>query len=255
MTTARTPAWKIVTLTIVGIAVSVVVVLSLFVMIALGGLDELLRGDGPQPTDPEVVAARAEASESLGQDVGLLVVATVVPSVPSATPVGEGEISPPCDVGQHNWKIDDDYDLRCGLQSVGVVAVPSTATFRGDMVALDEALRAAGWSPSFQPIPDVLTGYWDTMGGEPRYSESGDGSYGVADLPSAGYVNEVDGSNRSLTVDWVEPGSPVADMAGYGDYFTFTEGGRDATPQQILASVPEGGYAVVLRASEEYFRG
>ena len=141
--------------------------------------------DRPEPDDPQVVAARDAAATRLTADADRLSVAVLAPALgPSAQRVGRGQVEPPCAVGQHNWKIDDDYDLACDLQRIEVVAAPTRQTFASDMRALDTALRAEGWAPSqVGSMTDQLRDW------------SGD----VTALTGTSYTRTVGGSERSLT--------------------------------------------------------
>ena len=240
----------------------------LYVSLA-GGLDDLFAGDPPTPDDPDVVAARDATSRALAADAARLTVAVVRPALgDDAAPAGRGEVRPPCAQGQHNWKIDDDYDLACDLSRIELVAVPGQDTFRTDMVALDAALRADGWvDHQAYGMGRVLTGYWDrrTEVGGPVSPAPGTipstpantwpGGYSMNDLPRAQYRKAVDGQHRVLLVSWAETGSPATDVTYYSDDATFHgPDGAVTTAAALVAAVPADGYAVVLTESVEYFR-
>lgn len=187
-----------------------------------GGFDDVFSGPPPQPDDPEVVEAREEAAEVLTADARRLSAEVVVPALGEAEALSRSGSEPECQVGQHNWKIDDDFDLACDLVRVEVVATPKVSRFSTDMLALDAVLRDDGWAPERSwGIRRVLADYGDLLGG-PRY--------GLDDLPEARYEKQADGRRRVLEVGWAEQGA--------GSF------GR----------VPPQGYAVVLTESVEYFR-
>lgn len=140
---------------------------------------------------------------------------------------------PPCDVGRHNWKIDDAYDLACGLQRIELVASPRRDTFPSDMEALDRALRAEGWTPSpVRGMDDVVPGT----------------SYSKADA----------GRERTLAISWTAHGSsaePVSWWAEDPDHAEpQTAGGDGAHVSYLLAAIPADGYGVVATEGAEYFR-
>jgi hypothetical protein len=214
-------------------AVAAVVVLAVGVIYASvmnGGLDHLFAGDKPKESDPQVVAAREKASAELEAEGAALPV-----------PAGSEHLAtverPSCQEGQHNWKIDDPYDLSCTLARTQVVVVPTKADFRAQTLELDAALTQQGWEPSgFFGLRRVMTDYWD------HRASFGTG-YSVDNLPTAGYAKDVAGSRRTLAVRWAEKGSPS---------WAITYDDRDDLAQ-VLESIPESGYALVLTESVEYF--
>jgi hypothetical protein len=231
-------------------AVSAVAVFAVLTAV-LGGvllfrvLNEL--GDtGPEEDDPEVVAAREVAARELSADTDRLAVAVVAPALgPGSAHLGRGQVEPPCHVGQHNWKIDDDFDLACGLQRIEVVSAPRRASFATDMEALDSALRAEGWVPSpVREMDDVVLD-WDRHGAPSA-------------LPGTGYTRTVQGESRSLELRWAASGSPADAISLWADdaerLELRTAAGDQADPSSLLEEIPAGGYAVVLTEGVEYFR-
>ncbi len=199
---------------------------------------------GPDEDDPQVVAARETAAARLTADAELLAVAVLTPSLgPEAARVGRGQVLPPCAVGQHNWKIDDDYDLACDLQRIEVVAAPRRETFTSDMRALDEALRAQGWTPS--PV--------GTMADELR-----DWTGDVTALSGTSYTRAVGDSRRTLGIRWTAQGAPPDTVSYHAEdpdhAQLWTAGGEDAHVSYLLDAIPADGYAVVATEGVEYFR-
>jgi hypothetical protein len=242
--------WQALLLAVAGLVVLFLIYAGLAFASLVGAFDSL-GGDPPREGDPEVVAARQASAASLRQEAALVTQSAVLPSLPEGSAVlAQGEVVPPCQEGQHNWKIDDDFDLACSQSRREVVTVPDQVSFRADMVRLDAALRDQGWRPAFQPIPDVLTGYWDTLGGERR---AGGAVYSMADMPPAGYTKNVQGRTRSLAVSWVEHDSRATDLTDYVTSSEYFAGGRQVAPEEVVEAVPEKGYAVVVSVGEEYF--
>ena len=123
-----------------------------------GGWDEVLDRSNPTPTDPQVVAAREVAGRLVDEEIARVVGDVVVPTLTGGrvaqraltgqeaqTDRGVG-VHSGCEVGFHDWKRDDPYDLLCVEIRRAVVAADE-AVFRTDMAALDRALLADGWRP------------------------------------------------------------------------------------------------------------
>ncbi|HEX6887307.1 MAG TPA: hypothetical protein VF143_04300 [Candidatus Nanopelagicales bacterium] len=121
-----------------------------------GGVDELFDRTHPTQDDPEVVAARAEASSQLEAQLRGLAERVVVPAIPGSRVAPSSAGTDPqqsgagpgseCAVGQHNWKRDDPFDLACVEVRHAVVVAP-TMDVPATLVALDRALQAGGWRP------------------------------------------------------------------------------------------------------------
>lgn len=241
---ARTWRWWHVLLAAVGaVAMFLVVTAVLGGVLLLRVLSEL-GPDRPEEDDPPVVAARDAAARQLTADADRLTAALVQPALgPGAVPVGRGEVRPPCTVGQHNWKIDDDFDLACDLYRIEVVAAPRRETFTADMRTLDQALRAEGWSPS--PV--------GTMADELEDFE-GD----VTALSGTSYSRTVEGRERTLGIRWTAYGAPPHSVSSYADDPDHAElrtaGGERAHVSYLLEAIPAEGYAVVAVEGVEYFR-
>ena len=245
--------WKVVILVLAGVVVLFLIYAGLAFASLVGAFDSL-RGDPPREGDPEVVAARQESAAALQQEASLVTQSAVLPGLPQGSALlAQGQVAPPCQEGQHNWKINDSYDLACSQSRREVVAVPEQSSFRADMVRLDESLRGAGWQPAFQPIPDVLTGYWDPLAGEAGMGGTPDHVYTMADLPSAGYTRIQGGKTRTLAVSWVERNSRGTDLTSYVSSSEYFVSGKQVAPGAVIDAVPAKGYAVVVSVSEDYF--
>lgn len=215
-----------------------------------GGWDDAFRFDRPEDGDPEVVAAQEavqgpfiEASRARTDNV-------VVPSLGmGATPRGSGVVRPSCLVGQHNWKVDDNFDLSCELHAIEVVAMADHVGFRADMEALDVALEADGWQPSQEwsmPMERVLADYWDD------YVDTEERP--VDRLPSAQYERVVGEVTERLEVSWFRRGSDPNAITYYEEWGEFHTGdGEPTSPRGLMATVSEGGYGVVLTTTVVFF--
>lgn len=117
-------------------------VLGWFVAAFSGGVDDLLDFDHPRPGDPDVVAAEAAAYDDVAR--GGDAVATILTGL-GLRELGGGHVLQPCEIGQHDVKIDDDHDLSCSLSEVRVPEDPATPASVDSVLTLDAALRAAGW--------------------------------------------------------------------------------------------------------------
>lgn len=183
--TKRVLAWGCGILAL-GLLIAGALVVTLAVQFA-GGWDEVLDLARPEEQDPEVVAARAEANAALDAQVDLLVSelarsslagSRVVEPEPEGGTVDLTEADTSgsgCEVGQHNWKVDVDYDLLC-FETRSVVLASSRADARPELLALDRALRAEGWESHGSGLDDTVADYLEP-GTDPD------------DLPSAQYTN------------------------------------------------------------------
>jgi hypothetical protein len=138
-----------------------------------GGWDDVLDLSKPQPGDPDVVAARLVGAEAAEAEVALLSRQVVLPAMagarvalpaptgPDAAPTagqgGPGDRSTGsfCDIGQHNWKIDDPYDLVCREVRREILA-GRTQNWSTDLRAIHAALLAAGYAPIGDSLTDDL---------------------------------------------------------------------------------------------------
>lgn len=221
-----------------------------------GGLDDLFSGDAPAPGDPEVVQAEEAADRALDERTERLAGAVGLPALgEGARRVGRVRLEPSCQVGQHNWKIDDDFDLACDLTRVEVVAAPGSDTFPEQMAALDGALERRGWVDSYSTMDQPLR-YWELYvapGTAP--GERPSAGYSLDDLPGAHYEQTVGGRQHRLSVEWAERTSQPHAITYLEDQASFDNlaGGRDTAPG-LVAEIPVDGYAVVVTETVEYFR-
>ena len=134
-----------------------------------GGWDEVFDGSHPLPGDAEVVAARAVGAATADAELNRVVTTVVVPAL-SAGRVAQPALAGPeamadrgagldsgCEVGFHDWKRDDPYDLLCTEIRRAIVA-GDEQSFGPDMLALDRALTANGNQPLDEGsgLPSVL---------------------------------------------------------------------------------------------------
>ena len=158
---------------VLGVLAAVVALFALFVAnIAAqlnGGWDEVFDRSHPLPGDAEVVAARAVGAATVDAEIARVVDAVAVPALSDgrvAQPALAGAeamtdrgvgLDSACEVGSHNWKRDDPYDLLCTEIRRPIVA-GDEASFRADMLALDRALTADGWLPfdDVSGLPEAL---------------------------------------------------------------------------------------------------
>lgn len=135
---SRFPRWaKVVCALLALVLVPTGAALAWLVLAFSGGIDELLSGR-VDADDERVVQAREAAAAALDDDVA---------SLPVGGPVLARTTGDDCQAGQHNWKIDDDFDLHCTAGRAVVVAA-------GADRAVDEpALLADGWAVDSTTAP------------------------------------------------------------------------------------------------------
>jgi hypothetical protein len=205
---------------VTGIAAAVVVLLLVAFVAALavqlsGGVDELFDRTHPTQDDPEVVAARADARRQLDAQLARLSEQVVLPAVPgSRVAQSSGDIDPgftgagrgsDCAVGQHNWKVDDPFDLACVEVRHAVVASPATDV-AATLAALDRALQADGWRPEAgaglaAAIEDLPALAPTSPGGGTRDPGTDPTPFTPADLPRAWYRSQDGRSALVLSFD------------------------------------------------------
>ena len=209
--TSRMPTWARALLVIGALGAVLCTAFVAWVFIAFsGGLDDVLDVRDPAPDDRRVVEARERSEERLAAEL-----AGITGTEPSGA-------SADCEEGQHNWKIDDPYDLLC-TQSTAT-AVPLGADPTTDLLQLHYRLVADGWTPS-----GVEAGLEDRSSLERMVVE-----YGPADLPAASYRRD----NVGLVVETAHAGEP----APYG--------WPGAAPE-----VESGRLTALVLLREEYFSG
>lgn len=86
-----------------------------FVAVMSGGFDNLLDIDHPKESDSDVRAARARGVARLDQATAALV-AELGQGTGLRQEARLGGRADLCDKGEHNWKTDTDYDLRCTVE-------------------------------------------------------------------------------------------------------------------------------------------
>lgn len=238
----RLPQWARVLLWVAGaLLLGAVAVVVWFVAMLSGGLDDLLGGPGPREDDARVVEAGEVARAKLAAEADDLLGLTG-----GGEPVATAEASR-CQEGQHNWKIDDPYDLSCSRDHTAIVVGGPATTFREDMVDLDAALVRAGWVPASSSIPEVLEGYWD---GRDSILEGNPGWTYPHRMPSAGYTRD----DMGLSVDWLEAASLADDDSlDRSDLRWVTPAGDRVDSDDVAALLPTEGYGIRLRLSTGYF--
>ena len=178
-------------LTLATLAIIVAIVVTFAVQMS-GGWDEVFDRTHPRESDPDVVAARAEGAAWVDAEIERLVDRVVLPALaggrvvlPAATGAqarDDPALGSSCEIGQHNWKVDDPFDLAC-VEVRSAVLAGSDDDVRGQLVALDSALIADGCETSDASILAMTIDYWDRYRGAFPNSPSGDDEYGPEDLP------------------------------------------------------------------------
>lgn len=237
----RVPRWARVTLAVLGVVLVVAgAAAAWFVSMLVGLVEDVAASDRVQPDDARVVAAQEVAERDLSAELAGLTLGRS-DEVLARTSVSD------CKEGQHNWKVDEDYDLYCG-QGSAVLLRGEPERFRDEAIALHERLLAQGWTPT----PSHLDGETELRGIPAAVAVRWDGKVGAtpATVSGAGYAR---GGTR-LVVGWLDaggrltPGHPFS--AAAWDVPRRVDVGND----HLGTAVPAGSYGVGLLLSTEYFR-
>ena len=202
-------------------------------------------------TDRQVVAARLVGDvhrdrlvsilQSVGAKVGLTPVAVTPP------------IRQDCIQGQHNWEINDTFDLQCRTRVIVVLGSThaSETALRTQLRAMDDQLAAHGWqSSSTEPIwPSIRMRLTEASNERLQpFLEQG---------ASADYFHGVRATQGSDTISLLFTASPervMFDQAPYGP--ATPDKGRAATKDTLayLNGAPNR-YVAVIELTYLYFSG
>ncbi len=177
-----------------------------------GAWPQLGRRSKPSESSPEVVAARQREEPAIRALAMELVAGPVTEAVgPRARQVDEPEVTSRCEEGQHDWKIDTSYDLRCSI-SVETTVAGEGADFRQAMLVLHDRLPVSGWSTTGTNIRQVVINYWDAFSQRPCPGcLGGDDRYTQAELPRLWYQHA---GGAELVIDWTDSADPFGATAG-----------------------------------------
>lgn len=195
----------------------------------------------PDPTASDVEAARVKSTTSTRAEIDRVTNKVVFPALvhPSADASGSKDL---CNIGQHNWKINDSYDLACSQDRDAIVGFDGE-TFRAQALALHEALLADGWVPTDLPLNRVVTEYWDAYASP---------SYGVSQLPEARYTRP--GTQQLITVDWLDSTEADLDTALGNPWGDVAVSYEPVDKDTVRAALVGKRYAVTVRISTTYCR-
>lgn len=183
------------------------------VVVFSGGLDDLLDVRQPSPDDRRVVEARERSEQRLAEELE-----AITGTAPSAA---DSE----CVEGQHNWKIDDPYDLLCTQSTGGTLRLGARGhEDEAALLRLHDRLVADGWQYSGHEAGQEDRSSLARMVPE----------YGASSFPAASYRRDgvelvVEPTHRGLAPPYGWPGA--------------------------VAPVPEGQLAVLVLLREDYFSG
>ena len=103
-----------------GVVAAAAAVVLWFVAMLAGGWDEIF-GTGPAETDKRVVAAVKQAQQHNRQELEELIERHVRPAMGPGSTTMALATAQGCDPGQHNWKRDDPFHLRCTISDAVLV--------------------------------------------------------------------------------------------------------------------------------------
>jgi hypothetical protein len=203
-------------------------------------------GPPPDPTAPDVVAARKDATARADAALDEAVEAL------GGRVVGRAR-SDSCYRGQNNYKVHEGYDHRCTVRRAAAVAFPGD--FRRRIARFDRRLFGAGWGCSPTPCLETHSGnveeYWDD-----RASYYGSQRFPISTLPPAAGLYQRDGLYLQLRYGgadrtgrhWLESLQRRARGSLFESYATSTPLDVDA----VLARAGREAYVVGLAVETDY---
>ena len=221
-TRRRVLKWFLITLGIITLGI---VALVIFVIIQLGGGVKWVFTSAPKATDQQVVAANTAGSaqrdrlatglQSAGALAGLTRVTATSPHLS-------------CSEGQHNWKINNDYDLECttNVRLILGSTHPSETALRTQLLAFHDQLAAGGWQSAYSTTP--LTSIKDIVNAPPMAGTPGSRPL-LEQSSSAMYFHGKRGGQGSATIN-------LRFTADQGDWAV-----RELERVPYGTSTPEGG--------------
>jgi hypothetical protein len=207
-----------------------------FVAMMSGGFDDLFDWHHPTRSSPEVVRARDAAVPRIAQSADAVAGQLARASgLQISTVTGTAEW---CDEGQHNFKIDNDYDLLCTAATAVLLTGPSDRA-RTQVDALLTALAAAGYRPRYPNAALNLVGLHDRSASDSDIGPGGRYARGGSDLG----------------IELVAFDSPSYRLDSTGGDLRLRRDGAPLPPGVVPAQLlPAGRYGVWLTVSETYFR-
>lgn len=252
-TRQRVLKWFLITLGIITLGI---VALVIFVVIQLGGGVKWVFTSAPKATDQDVVAAntagKAERDrlvtdlQSAGATAGLTRVTATSPHLA-------------CSVGQHNWKINNDYDLECSTTGKLILGSthPSESVLREQLLAFHDQLAAHGWQSAYSTAP--LTSIKDIVNQPPMAGTPGSRPLLEQDSYAMYFHGKRGGQGSAtmglgFTADLGDPEVRELDRIPYGT--STPEGGTAAGKdvREYLVGEPER-YIVMISLTYQSFNG
>jgi hypothetical protein len=222
-----------------------------FMAMISGGFDDLFNSAGPFEGDTRVVVARDRTHQINDAELRQIVEGPVRAATGTRPSIVATARSNWCETGQHDWKRDDSYDLRCGLGDA-VLIVGDKDSFREDMVTLHDALITDGtWTPdSHLTLPSVMTDYWDERVNMTRNRSR---PYTVTDLPPVTYAGV--GHATRLSFDWSDGAAPSVRLPSFTDSVQWqTPAGLPLMPVEVDALITDPQrYGLVIELERDYF--
>lgn len=112
---------------------------------------------GERPTAREVQVDHEEAAQAAQQEIESALASLDTVGEPMGTAVRDS-----CETGQHNWKIDDPYDVRCTI-AVHTAYRVTAEDFRAAADQVTDAFPAC--ADGVSKAEETLRDYWDELKG------------------------------------------------------------------------------------------
>ncbi|MFN2626060.1 MAG: hypothetical protein ABR520_08260 [Mycobacteriales bacterium] len=163
----------------------------------------------PHLDDPAIVRARAAGRARLAAQADAFDLDLLAPIFGPSRALFS-KVDDRCSVGEHSWTVSNEFDLFCEASATRVRTAGTVTSWRGHALALDERLRAAGWSVNDNIWPPglsyIVERHWDRFTRRPprkRPDVNHDGHFGPADMIFVTYTGP---GPTSLVISWTEPG-------------------------------------------------
>jgi len=205
--------------------------------------------------DPRVVDALEAAAPDLEAHTGTLVDHHVIPHLPAGARVVAERSHRFCSPGQHNWKIQDPYDLTCSVGHEIIVAVPTNDDWRDALLAIHRSLAASGLegrSPEHDPfgLAEIVNRHGprvESGASQPGLADGTTVPHGPQHFPGATYLDH--GTGVVVGVSFTGPDDRFTHAR---DTVYTTSAGAEINAATLVEMLPRDGYGLSVRVNQAF---